>query len=177
MKRVLLMALALAACGQSAPDSRRGSEAATQAFKQGFTGPIVDLGGRKIGTIAGTPGEKGLVVRFEVTGLAPGPHAIHLHSAGRCEPPGFDSSGPHWNPAGRQHGLDNPRGAHDGDWDNLEVAPDGSGRSDRMIPRWHNKIPESGLSLVIHAGKDDERTDPDGNSGERIACGVVIPPA
>jgi Cu-Zn family superoxide dismutase len=70
-----------------------------------------------------------------------------------------------------------PRGPHDGDWDNLEVAANGNGSTDRLIPRWHHKIPESGLSLVIHAGKDDEETDPDGNSGARIACAVVIPPA
>ncbi len=84
---------------------------------------------------------------FEVSGLSPGQHAIHLHQNGRCDRPDFASSGTHWNPAGKKHGTDNPLGPHDGDWDNLDVGSDGRGSSTRMIPRWHHKIPESGLSL------------------------------
>ena len=106
-----------------------------------------------------------------------GRHAIHVHEKGHCDPPAFASSGSHWNPEGRKHGTDNPLGAHEGDWDNLDIGVDGRGSSNRLIPRWHGKIPESGLSLVIHAGKDDELTDPDGKSGARIACAVVIPPS
>jgi len=149
----------------------------TAIFTQGFAArPIVDRAGKKIGTVTGRPGEKGLIVAFEASGLISGQHGVHLHSAGRCVPPDFASSGPDWSTDGQKHGMA-PGGPHDGDWDNLEVAADGHGSTDRMIPRWHHKIPESGLSLVIHADKDDETTQPDGASGERIACRAVIPPA
>jgi len=171
----LALALAVAGCG-SATEPRGGNDRVTAIFTQGFSGPIIDRSGKKIGSVRGRPDSQGLVVAFEVRGLSPGQHGVHLHSAGRCDPPDFASSGPHWNTRGATHGM-TARGPHDGDWDNLEVASDGRGSTDRLIPRWHGKIPESGLSLVIHANKDDEATDPDGNSGERIACAVVIPPA
>ncbi len=174
-KSLVLIALALAGCG-SATEPRGGNDRVTQISTQGFSGPIIDRSGARIGSVSGRPDKQGLIVSFEVSGLTPGQHGVHLHSAGRCDAPAFASSGPHWSRAGRTHGM-TPQGPHDGDWDNLDVAADGRGSTDRLIPRWHSKIPESGLSLVIHADKDDEATDPDGNSGERVACGVVIPPA
>ncbi|HEY7007118.1 MAG TPA: superoxide dismutase family protein [Sphingomicrobium sp.] len=172
---VLFLTLAIGGCG-SATEPRGGNERVTAIFDHGFTGPIVDRSGKRIGTVTGKPGEKGLIVAFEVSDLKPGRHGVHLHSTGRCDPPDFASSGPHWGMEGQRHGMV-PQGPHDGDWDNLEVAADGHGSTDRMIPRWHHKVPETGLSLVIHAGEDDEATQPSGNSGERIACTVVIPPA
>lgn len=171
----LALALVLAGCGP-ATEPRGGNDRVTAIFTQGFSGPIIDRSGKKIGSVSGRPAGQGLIVAFEVSGLSPGQHGVHLHSAGRCDPPDFASSGPHWNSRGATHGM-TPRGPHDGDWDNIEVAADGRGSTDRLIPRWHGRIPESGLSLVIHARKDDEATDPDGNSGEGIACGVVVPPA
>jgi Cu-Zn family superoxide dismutase len=174
-RSVLFLVLTLAACGSST--ERGGNDRVTAIFQRGFAAPIVDGSGKRIGAVTGRPAKDGLIVAFEVSGLSPGPHGIHLHSAGRCDPPGFASSGEHWDTQGHRHGTDNPQGAHDGDWDNLDVGSSGRGSSDRLIPRWHGKVPESGLSLVIHAGKDDELTDPDGKSGERVACGVVIPPA
>ncbi len=173
---LLVAAIALAACGQGT-DSRGGNDRLTRIFAQGFSGPIVDGGGKEIGRITGSPDKEGLIVAFEVRGLTPGRHAIHVHDSGRCDPPSFASAGGHWNPEGKKHGTDNPLGSHEGDWDNLDVGADGRGSSNRLIPRWHGKIPESGLSLVIHAGTDDEMTDSDGNSGSRLACAVVIPPS
>ena len=172
----LVTVLALAACGP-ATDSRGGNDRVTQIFAHGFSGPIVDRAGKEIGTIKGTPDKEGLIVAFEVRGFAPGRHAIHVHENGRCDPPAFASSGGHWNPEGKKHGADNPLGSHEGDWDNLDIGSDGRGSSNRLIPRWHGKIPDDGLSFVIHAGTDDELTDPDGKSGARIGCAVVIPPA
>lgn len=171
----IALALALAGCG-SATEPRGGNDRVTQIFTKGFTGPITDRSGKRVGTVTGRPDSQGLIVAFEVSGLSPGYHGVHLHSTGRCDPPSFASSGPHWDTRGARHGMV-PGGPHEGDWDNLEVAAGGRGSTDRLIPRWHGRIPESGLSLVIHAGRDDEATDPDGNSGERIVCGVVIPPA
>ena len=172
---MMLTALTLAGCG-SATEPRGGNDRVTGVFEHGFTGPVIDRTGRKIGTVNGKPGDQGLIVAFQVIGLSPGPHGIHLHAIGRCDPPSFASSGPHWNASGHEHGTDNPKGPHDGDWDNFDIGSNGRGGNNRLIPRWHGKIPETGLSMVIHASKDDEMTQPDGNSGERVACAVVIPP-
>jgi Cu-Zn family superoxide dismutase len=167
---------ALAACGQGT-EPRGGNDRVTAIFTQGVSASVVDSAGKAIGTIAGRPGKQGLVVSIDVRGLATGEHGLHLHEAGRCDPPRFASAGAHWNISGRRHGHDNPAGPHDGDWGNLVVDADGRGLAERLIPRWHGKVPDSGLALVIHAGSDDERSDPAGNSGARIACAVLVPPA
>jgi len=175
MRRLSLIVFALAGCGP-APPRDAANDRVTAAFAKGMNGSIIDRSGKVVGKIIGRPSQDGLVVAFTVSGLVPGQHGIHLHQAGRCDPPQFASAGTHWNTSGREHGNDNPKGPHDGDWDNLDVGADGAGSTDRLIPRWHSAIPGTGLALVIHAGKDDEVSQPEGNSGERIACGVIIPP-
>lgn len=177
-KRVIATGFLLlaGACGQG-QDPRRGQQAIDTVFAHGFQAPIVDRAGKPIGTLNGKTGDQGIVVQIEVGSLSPGRHAMHLHEAGRCDSPDFSSSGAHWNASGHRHGTDNPGGPHDGDWDNLDVGADGHGSTERLIPRWHGKIPDRGLAFVIHANRDDERTDPDGNSGARVGCGVVIPAA
>jgi Cu-Zn family superoxide dismutase len=125
-------------------------------------------------------GRAGMEVRVQAAGLAAGHYGVHLHAAGRCEGPGFDSAGPHWNPAGRQHGRLNPEGRHLGDLDNLEVDESGAGRLEFTIPGAEftgadGLLDADGAAVVIHAGPDDYRTDPSGNSGARIACGVLPP--
>ena len=172
----LLAVLALAGCG-SGTDSRRDNERVTRMFSQGFTAPIIDASGRTVGRTVGRPDRHGLIVTYEISGLSPGRHAVHVHATGRCDPPDFASSGPHWSRPGAEHGVDNPKGPHDGDWDNLDVGADDRGSSDRLLPRWHSRIPESGLALVIHAGSDDGISQPEGNSGPRVACAVLIAPA
>jgi len=170
-----LAALAVAGCG-SATDPRRDDDRVTQIFAHGFAAPIVNASGKTIGRAVGRPDRLGLIVTYEVSGLRPGRHAVHVHSIGRCDPPTFASSGTHWSQPGFEHGVDNPRGPHDGDWDNLDVGADGRGGTDRLIPRFHSQIPETGLALVIHSGTDDGLSQPEGNSGHRIACAVMIPP-
>jgi len=173
---VLACFLSLLACGRPPPDRDAANERVSAIFANGMHGPIVDRFGRSIGEVTGTPSKDGLIVAFEVTGLPPGRHGIHLHEAGRCEAPDFASAGAHWNTSGNQHGNDNPKGPHDGDWDNFDLGADGKGSSDRLIPRWHSAIPKTGLAMVIHAGRDDETSQPDGNSGERVACAVIVAP-
>jgi Cu-Zn family superoxide dismutase len=121
----------------------------------------------------------GIVVTVTATGLSAGRYGIHIHEEGRCEGPAFASAGAHWNPSGRQHGRLNPLGTHFGDLPNLEIAANGSGRVRFTVAGGHLRdgayplMDASGAAIVIHAAPDDERTDPSGNSGARIACGVL----
>lgn len=125
--------------------------------------------------------ETGEGVRIAVTGyrLPPGAHGLHIHAVGRCDPPQFASAGGHFNPASKQHGTQNPAGPHAGDLPNLEVAASGEGGIDAttklvtLQPGSTSLLGPAGTSLVVHAAADDYKTDPSGNSGDRIACGVI----
>jgi Cu-Zn family superoxide dismutase len=138
---------------------------------------IRDSTGRELGrvTIRDTVG--GMMITGNLQGLPPGPHAIHLHMTGLCEPP-FESAGGHWNPTNRQHGTENPQGPHLGDMPNITVSPDSSVSISVMTPGGSVRggtplLDEDGAAVVIHAGPDDYKTDPSGDSGGRIACGTV----
>jgi Cu-Zn family superoxide dismutase len=117
-----------------------------------------------------------LRVRIESTALPRGSHGAHIHAVGLCTPPGFDSAGPHWNPAGRQHGKNNPAGMHLGDLPNLEIDAAGRGTLEYVVPSARMTggagalLDGDGSAVVVHATADDYRTDPSGNSGGRIAC-------
>jgi Cu-Zn family superoxide dismutase len=138
---------------------------------------LVNGAGQSIGTVETweTPGA--VTFRLRASGLPLGIKGIHVHSVGRCDTPGFESAGPHWNPAQRSHGFNNPNGPHGGDLSNITVAPTGvlqenvamSGASLAAL------ADADGAALVIHAAADDYRTDPSGNSGARIACAVIAP--
>lgn len=124
------------------------------------------------------PSTLGIEVRVQAAGLPAGHYGVHLHAAGRCEGPGFESAGPHWNPTARQHGKLNPAGHHLGDLDNLDVDESGAGRLEfritgAAISGAEGLLDADGAAVVIHADPDDYRTDPSGNSGARIACGVL----
>jgi superoxide dismutase, Cu-Zn family len=139
---------------------------------------IRDAGGRPVANASAAQTGDRLRVRVEAAGLAPGTYAAHIHMTGRCDPPGFDSAGAHWNPTGRQHGNQNPQGQHLGDLPNLQVGTNGEGSfelgiSGAELSGGRNAMLDAdGAALVIHAAPDDYRTDPSGNSGARIACGV-----
>jgi superoxide dismutase, Cu-Zn family len=111
----------------------------------------------------------------QAEGLPPGAHGIHVHAVGRCEAPEFTTAGPHWNPTDRKHGRDNPDGAHHGDLPNIQIGADGRGSLNFVIPSasFAQLFDSDGAALVVHATADDYRTDPSGNSGGRIACGVI----
>lgn len=114
------------------------------------------------------------------TGLEPGEHGFHLHTTGRCEAPGFTSAGGHLNPAGREHGSLNPKGAHMGDMPNLSVGASRSASTEVDLPGSRDVVLSSifdtdGTAVVIHAGPDDYRSDPAGDAGSRVACGVFSP--
>jgi Cu-Zn family superoxide dismutase len=117
----------------------------------------------------------GLSVSVQAQGLPPGTHGIHVHAVGRCDAPDFATAGPHWNPTDRKHGRDNPDGAHHGDLPNIQIDADGTGSLAFTLPsaKIAQLLDADGAALVVHAGADDYRTDPSGNSGGRIACGVI----
>jgi Cu-Zn family superoxide dismutase len=125
--------------------------------------------------------ETGEGLRVAVTGyrLPPGTHGLHIHAAGVCQPPDFNSAGDHFNPTGKKHGSMNPEGPHAGDLPNLVVAASGEGGVDVTVktvtlgPGPTSLLRPGGTSLVVHANPDDLRTDPAGNAGARIACGVI----
>jgi Cu-Zn family superoxide dismutase len=120
----------------------------------------------------------GLRIRVAFSGMTPGRYGAHVHAVGRCEGPDFASAGPHWNPAGRQHGRLNPQGHHAGDLPNIDIGPNGRGALTFTLAggTLAAMADADGASIVIHAAADDERTDPSGNSGARTACGVLAPP-
>jgi Cu-Zn family superoxide dismutase len=137
-----------------------------------------DAAGHDLGTLTITQTAGGLVTTGTLRGLPPGTHGIHLHAVGRCEAP-FTSAGGHWNPTGRQHGFENPMGPHAGDMRNLVVGADSTAAVNVTAANGTLRegatplLDADGAAVVVHAGPDDYRTDPAGNSGARIACGVV----
>ena len=135
--------------------------------------------GALLGSVMVSEDPSGLVLNLNAVAMPAGVHGIHLHEKGLCEGPKFASAGAHWNPATKQHGRDNPAGAHAGDLANLTVAADGSAKV--SIPVAGAKMASGammladadGTALVIHAKPDDYKTDPSGDSGDRIACAVL----
>jgi Cu-Zn family superoxide dismutase len=145
----------------------------------GASATLRDAQGKTVGTAALEQAEGGVRITVAVSGVSPGLHGFHVHAVGKCEGPDFKSAGGHFNPASREHGLENPRGAHAGDMPNLEVGADGNGkgvflaRGATLEAGPGSLFPEGGTSVVLHAAPDDGKTDPAGNAGARIACGVV----
>jgi len=178
MRPVLFVTLAFAAAA-AAPLTG----CVTDLPQGGTPMALVDSAGRSIGTVRAWQTAGGVSFRVDATGLPHGIHGIHVHSVGRCDPPGFTSAGPHWNPAMRKHGTNNPAGPHAGDLPNIEVSANGVLAATVILPGASLTGPgpagvlldADGASLVIHAGPDDYVTDPSGNSGARIACAVITP--
>lgn len=141
--------------------------------------PLVNASAQSIGTVRAWQTAGGVSFRISATGLPHGLHGLHVHAVGRCDPPDFTSAGAHWNPAGKQHGMNNPAGPHAGDLPNVEVAANGVLNATVTLAgaSMASLLDADGAALVIHASPDDYKTDPSGNSGARIACAVIRPVA
>ena len=133
--------------------------------------------GKPAGTATATSKDGSMMLSLRVEGMPPGEHGVHVHMTGKCEGPKFESAGGHWNPGGKQHGLQNPNGQHAGDMPNLAIVDDGRGMITYALKgaTIDGLLDADGSAMVIHAKPDDEKTDPSGNSGDRIACGVFGP--
>jgi Cu-Zn family superoxide dismutase len=140
---------------------------------------LADASGKAVGTATLEQTAGGVKITATLNGLPPGTHGIHIHTVGKCEAPGFMSAGGHFNPDGKQHGMKNPMGEHAGDLPNFDVAADGTASVSVLAAHAtlgegpNSLFHEGGTALVIHATADDYMTDPSGNSGARIACGVI----
>lgn len=153
--------------------------AAVPATAQSAKSMFKDKDGKQVGTAALTQTPAGVLITLSVKGLPPGQRAFHVHGVGKCEPP-FTSAGGHFNPDGAKHGLMAADGYHAGDLPNLHVPAGGEVVVEVLNPnvtlekgKPNSLLGAQGTALVIHAGKDDYKSDPAGNAGGRIACGVV----
>jgi Cu-Zn family superoxide dismutase len=187
---LLVAALLVAACGGGPTSGRSSATEDPSTFlaapsNQRANAALLDKDGKPVGSANFAEDRVGVRVELRVVGLPEGKHGVHVHAVGRCEAPSFDSAGAHFNPAGKVHGTRSTNGPHAGDLGNIEVKSDGSGLLSHVTPHLslqpgasHNIAAAGGLSLVLHAQEDDDRTDPSGNSGPRIACGIikVLPP-
>lgn len=171
MRRLALLAalpLALAACQSvdSVPSERIGE--ATLRFANGLPAGTAQFYGN---------GAQ-VSVAVALAGFAPGVHGMHLHTTGACAPSDFASAGGHLNPGGHQHGSDNPQGAHLGDLPNVTIDASGAGAVSATLMGDRAAVlaalfDSDGTAIVVHADPDDYKTDPSGNSGGRVACGVI----
>jgi Cu-Zn family superoxide dismutase len=135
--------------------------------------------GATVGTAVLAAERDGVSVVLQVQDLPAGTHAFHVHAVGRCDPPDFQSAGPHFNPTGKKHGVKNPAGHHLGDLPNIQVGAGGRGEARALVRGAdlasgpNSLFGPQGTALVVHEKADDEMTDPAGNAGPRIACGVI----
>jgi len=140
---------------------------------------LKDASGRDVGTVQLVQTPHGVLLRMSLKGVAPGEHAFHVHAVGKCEAP-FTSAGGHFNPASKKHGMEAAEGAHAGDMPNLFIPANGELRIDvanhmiSLVKGQPNSVFDAdGSAIIIHAGPDDYKTDPTGNAGDRIVCGVI----
>jgi Cu-Zn family superoxide dismutase len=141
--------------------------------------PLINASDKTIGTVRVWQTAGGITFHIDASGLPHGVHGVHVHALGKCDPPDFASAGPHWNPASKKHGMNNPEGPHAGDLPNVVVAANGVLGATLVLSTasMSTLIDADGAALVIHAAADDNVTDPSGNSGARIACAVLQPVA
>jgi Cu-Zn family superoxide dismutase len=152
---------------------------AAPAAPPSATAELKSADGTDVGTVALTQTRSGVSLKLTLKGLPQGEHAFHVHAVGKCEPP-FTSAGPHFNPAQKKHGLKSSDGHHAGDMSNVTVGADGTltltvVNKDITLEKGkpNSVFQDAGTALVVHASKDDYVTDPAGNAGDRIACGVI----
>lgn len=154
--------------------------ASLSAQAQTAKAPLKDAAGKDVGTVDLVQTPHGVLLKMSLKGIAPGEHAFHVHAVGKCEAP-FTSAGGHFNPGSKKHGMSAADGAHAGDMPNLHVPANGELVIEVANPaitlakgQPNSVFDADGSAVIIHAGADDYKTDPTGNAGDRIACGVIV---
>jgi len=155
------------------------SSAFSAAAQKPVKAEMHDGMGNSVGTAEFSPTAKGVSISLNLMNLPPGPHGIHIHAVAKCEGPAFTTAGGHLNPDMKHHGLDNPDGPHAGDMPNITVGADGTLKTTIVAPGVtmgddpHSIFSNGGTAVVIHAMVDDQKSDPAGMAGARIACGMI----
>ena len=171
-RTVLLVLPMLAACTDSMSSADASGDTGATAAPV-IRATLRDASGAEKGSASVTSRGTTMTVQVTATNMSAGTKGLHIHETGKCEGPKFTSAGAHWNPGAKQHGRDNPAGAHMGDMPNIEIAAGGTGTVSFTLQGTPTMLTEgAGKAIVIHAAADDDRTDPTGTSGARIACGV-----
>ncbi|WP_284140233.1 MULTISPECIES: superoxide dismutase family protein [unclassified Virgibacillus] len=187
------MVLILAACGNADNDqneqentdqekTEQGMEASVQPSSEGVQAEAILINGEgeEIGKAMLEQTKEGVNITLQASKLTPGVHGFHIHEKGICNPPDFKTAGGHFNPTNAKHGFNVEGGPHAGDLPNIEVKEDGTVEVEvtaKMVTLEKGKenslLKEGGTALVIHSGADDYESQPAGDAGERVACGVI----
>lgn len=172
------LTLMLAACNESTPTVNPTIPKPSEQRKA--QAEIMNTKGKRVGIAVFSQEQDGVKAKIEVANLPAGKHGIHVHAIGKCEAPGFKTAGAHFNPEGKKHGTENKEGAHAGDLPNLDISAKGEGKAEFILKGVTLEINQSNslfhpdkTAIVIHEAEDDYFSDPTGNSGSRIACGVI----
>ncbi|WP_144096233.1 superoxide dismutase family protein [Croceicoccus sediminis] len=170
---------ALAACGDSAEPAGEATmdpAAAETAEAQTATAELKDTEGNVVGNVTVTGEDGALMVEVNAMNMPAGMHGAHIHETGDCSAGDFASAGGHWNPDNKNHGPNSePPNPHAGDIGNIEIAEDGTGTlSNTSSGTWAGLMDADGSAFVVHADADDKESQPSGNAGARIACGVFV---
>jgi Cu-Zn family superoxide dismutase len=146
--------------------------------------PLKTSTGQDAGTATFTPAKDKVAIKLKLKNLPPGQHAVHIHEHAVCDAPDFKTAGGHFNPASKQHGTMNPMGHHNGDLpENITIGEDHTGEASFKVDylslnptATDSLFANGGTSIMVHEKADDMKTDPTGNAGNRIACGVITAP-
>lgn len=190
---ILLFAVALSACGSEQtkePDSKNGEENPSLSGKDNegnvkdqivpLTVDLNNSDGEKVGTVDLEQQFEGVLISIKASNLSPGEHGFHIHEKGVCEAPDFKSAGGHFNPKDASHGTEHGDESHAGDLPNLNVGEDGIVQKDILAEKVTLKsgeknslIGSDGTAFIIHKEADDKESQPSGDAGKRVACGVI----